>query len=327
MNPVWENLFKNQEDAEKIEAAIYRIVAEHCADETSHLGIGESLSSHRASEIIDHAAKSIIAEIIADGAVLNKHITSAQITGKDIRTAENVGSTIDGVLMNSNGIEMWQDGEKTVNIPVVGSPYFKGYIYASGLFYTKTFIITNFETIDSWNKSSAGTISPGLGCVLLQSPNLINGIVGMSNEPIGGRGVGMGDKNPYFQIGGRFWSLTNQLAYFGMGQTIYDGDPHGFGFKVSNGALYGYVYDNFNVEHIYEISGIDVSEMHIYRAELICGEAIRFYVDNVEKYSLQYDVDIFPTSNMPVYFSMYLKTLENATKRITFETLILSEDS
>ncbi len=327
MNPVWENLAKNQEDAEKIEAAIYRIVAEHCADETSHLGTGESLASHRASEIIDHVAKSIISDIIADGAVLNKHITSEQITGKDIRTAEDVGPTVDGVLMNADGIEMWQNGEKTVNIPVVGSPYFKGYIYASGLFYTKTFIISNFETVDSWDKSVSGSISPGLGSVYLQSPNVTNGVVGMSSEPLGSRGIGMSDKNPYFQIGCRFWSLTNQLAYFGTGQTLYDGDPLGFGFKVSNGVLYGYVYNDSNVEYTYEITDVDITKMHIYRAELVCGEHIKFYVDNVEKYSLPYNATIFPTDNSPVYFSMYLKTLEDAVKRVTFETLILSEDS
>ncbi|MFA5298131.1 MAG: hypothetical protein WC389_07985 [Lutibacter sp.] len=62
-------LAKSQTDNETIEEAIDRIVAEHNADETSHLGVGESLQSHKAAEIIDHLASSIIADKIGIGEV------------------------------------------------------------------------------------------------------------------------------------------------------------------------------------------------------------------------------------------------------------------
>jgi hypothetical protein len=62
--PVWGNLEKSQIDAEKIEEAIARLISEHCDDETAHLGAGQSLQSHKASEIIDHLAESIVADKI-----------------------------------------------------------------------------------------------------------------------------------------------------------------------------------------------------------------------------------------------------------------------
>jgi len=64
MDPTWEHLAKNAVDAEKIEEAIQRIVEEHNEDSEAHLGEGQSLTSHRASEIIDHLAQSIVADKI-----------------------------------------------------------------------------------------------------------------------------------------------------------------------------------------------------------------------------------------------------------------------
>jgi len=65
----WGQLPKSQIDPEKIEEAIERMIKEHNEDETAHLGPGQSLQSHKASEIIDHLVKSIIADKIRDGAI------------------------------------------------------------------------------------------------------------------------------------------------------------------------------------------------------------------------------------------------------------------
>jgi len=59
---IWGQLDKSQDDSEKIEAAIARLIAEHEADPDSHLGTGESLEAHRASEIIDHRAGSVLSD-------------------------------------------------------------------------------------------------------------------------------------------------------------------------------------------------------------------------------------------------------------------------
>ena len=60
--PTWGMLAKNQDDPEKIEEAIARMIAEHNDDEAAHLGVGQSLQSHKASEIIDHLISSVVAD-------------------------------------------------------------------------------------------------------------------------------------------------------------------------------------------------------------------------------------------------------------------------
>ncbi len=63
---VWQNLPKAQDDDETIEQAIDRKINAHLADVNAHLGDNESLQSHRASEIIDHLAQSIVNDKILD---------------------------------------------------------------------------------------------------------------------------------------------------------------------------------------------------------------------------------------------------------------------
>ena len=65
----WGMLAKSAIDPETIEEAIARLIQAHDDDEASHLETGQSLQSHKASEIIDHLALSIIADKIASGAI------------------------------------------------------------------------------------------------------------------------------------------------------------------------------------------------------------------------------------------------------------------
>jgi len=64
--PTWGMLEKSQTDPEKIEEAIDLIVGEHNDDEEAHLGSGQSLQSHKAAEIIDHVAQSIVEDKLRD---------------------------------------------------------------------------------------------------------------------------------------------------------------------------------------------------------------------------------------------------------------------
>jgi hypothetical protein len=75
-NPVWGMLAKSQSDNETIEQAIARLILAHEADEEAHLGVGESLQSHKASEIIDHLASSIVADKIGNREVLDEHLAN-----------------------------------------------------------------------------------------------------------------------------------------------------------------------------------------------------------------------------------------------------------
>lgn len=63
---IWGQLPKSQDDPEKIEEAIQRLVQAHNNDPEAHTAEGQSLQSHKASEIIDHAIKSIIADKIKE---------------------------------------------------------------------------------------------------------------------------------------------------------------------------------------------------------------------------------------------------------------------
>lgn len=60
MSEVWGNLAKSAVDGETIEEAIDRIVSEHNSDAESHLGAGESLAAHKADEVLDHPARSVL---------------------------------------------------------------------------------------------------------------------------------------------------------------------------------------------------------------------------------------------------------------------------
>lgn len=74
----WQNLPKNQEDAEKIEEAIDRLVNVHESDPDAHLGADESLNSHKASKVIDHIARSIVGDKInnIDTVLCHDHLST-----------------------------------------------------------------------------------------------------------------------------------------------------------------------------------------------------------------------------------------------------------
>lgn len=58
-DPVWGLLPKAQDDAQTINEAVDAAITAHNNDPDAHLGDGQSLQSHRASDIIDHLARSV----------------------------------------------------------------------------------------------------------------------------------------------------------------------------------------------------------------------------------------------------------------------------
>ena len=63
---------KAQDDPQTIDEAIAAAVLAHEQDPDAHLGAGESLDSHRASEIIDHLAESIVTDKLEHNFFFNK---------------------------------------------------------------------------------------------------------------------------------------------------------------------------------------------------------------------------------------------------------------
>ena len=72
----WGSLPKDQTNPQLITEAIAQAIAIHEADPDAHLGDGESLASHRASDIIDHLALSIVADKYSDFSVLKEKLTT-----------------------------------------------------------------------------------------------------------------------------------------------------------------------------------------------------------------------------------------------------------
>ncbi len=71
----WGDLVKSQVDNQSIVDAINALVSAHNDDPDAHLGESRSLQSHKASEIIDHLALSIISDKIASGQLLLNHFS------------------------------------------------------------------------------------------------------------------------------------------------------------------------------------------------------------------------------------------------------------
>lgn len=59
-DPVWGMLQKSAVDPSTVEDVINSLISAHEADPTAHLGSGESLESHKNSEILDHLALSVV---------------------------------------------------------------------------------------------------------------------------------------------------------------------------------------------------------------------------------------------------------------------------
>jgi len=101
-NPTWGMLAKSATDNETIEQAIARLILAHETDAESHLGPDESLQSHKAAEIIDHLAGSIIQDKIGNLEVtpdkINRNILYAEYSLESIdgfnKIAEGAGASV-----------------------------------------------------------------------------------------------------------------------------------------------------------------------------------------------------------------------------------------
>ena len=62
MITLWGLLGKSAIDNETIEEAVNRLILAHNNDETAHLATGQSLELHKASDVIDHLAGSVVAD-------------------------------------------------------------------------------------------------------------------------------------------------------------------------------------------------------------------------------------------------------------------------
>ena len=77
--PTWGDLAKSSEDPQKINAAVDAAIESHNDDPDSHIGAGQSLQSHKAAEIIDHVAHSIVNDKILYGEVTQDKLSATHL--------------------------------------------------------------------------------------------------------------------------------------------------------------------------------------------------------------------------------------------------------
>lgn len=221
---------------------------------------------------------------------------------------------------------MYQGGQKKVDIPTEGNPFFAGNLLASGIFYSKDFKQTNWESIDGWTHGGNGLCQNTWGSVIVRTLNVTNDIGTLFMTSSFARRIDFSNNSPYFQIYLKLSSNSDNEAHFMIGTQTVLSAHGGFGFKVTNGTLYAVIFNNLHEESAYEISGVDCTDYHMYRAEMVSGESLKFYVDNELKQEVLFSPSIFPSGTAYLWYSIGVKTFSDAYKSITCESLLMCQD-
>jgi len=308
---VWGDKPKSQTDPTTVDQEIDGKIQDHLDDPDAHIETGQSLQSHKASEIIDHLAKSIIEDKIGDGEISSRCITTDQIVGKDIRTSADVGADVDGVSILPTGIEMWQGGDKKVDIPVSGDPTFKGNTRVNMLTYLRLTFRTMFESITGWAKTTH--VYNYFGNLVMTTSGVLNAYE-YCHLPTDD----LFALCPNFEKAGSFSTTlaldqkTNLLCYFGIGPLD---SSEGIGFKIVNSNVYAIWYETDWTEHAYLLSGIDPTVLHVYAFEKLANKTINFYVDNVLKQFVDASAYDFNSSANTIFY-YYIKTTNDGSKSL-----------
>lgn len=111
---VWGSLNRAVNDPTVIDEAIETAIAAHNDNSDAHLGEGESLQSHRAAEIIDHLAESVVNDKIRFGARTYAAIVGTE-DGDDFTTIEDA---VDFVKSKGTGAIYVRAGTYTPTRPL-----------------------------------------------------------------------------------------------------------------------------------------------------------------------------------------------------------------
>ncbi len=134
----WSGLQKSATDTETIEQAIERLIAEHNNDPTSHLAVGQSLAAHKAADIIDHPAASVVADKFNAGDVtINTQFES-------IDSWSHNGSV---TIQDHNGVAIYVEYGVTNASNMYSAMYIPRYIFDDDY-------DMQFETVFTWEGSN-----------------------------------------------------------------------------------------------------------------------------------------------------------------------------
>lgn len=328
-DPIWGMLAKSQVDPEKIEEAIIRLIVAHNNDETSHLEVGQSLQSHKASEIIDHLAESIVEDKFATGSVSSRAITTDQLVGKDIRTDLNVGATQDGVKLNVDGIEMWQSGEKRVAIPKTGNAFFRGEVAVNKLSFLRQTWQFPFESVDAYQKSLPvnATIEPFVQALKITQSDELNAVTSIAVGEVNSISLAWA-KNPSIEFAMKTGDAWGQDIYVVWGSIDPFGSTEGawFGFRVKHTDEKVYAVSRLAGGSVSEteLVGVNPELLHLYRAEVVSGGAqIKFFVDSVLIYTRTLSGT---TQTTDYFFAVAVKTEYEESHATFIWNMVIQQD-
>lgn len=111
MSEVWGLLPKAQDDNQKIDEAITAAISAHESDPDAHLGEGDSLQSHKASEIIDHKLGSILADKLTNSEQM--YLCTFESLDRWTLTGSEYGTFWPGVVLWVDGVSPVYSSLKT----------------------------------------------------------------------------------------------------------------------------------------------------------------------------------------------------------------------
>lgn len=285
----WGPLAKSASDPTTIPEYISGKILDHNVDPSAHGLDSYALYNHRDTYPVDHPDYSITSE----------KITSDWIIGKRFETSPNVGPGTAGVKFDPYGIQMYQAGERKVNIPISGSPFFEGDIQADFITFNKKVVMAFGESSDGWNQDE------GVSGIL--SGLAWSSVEGNSDTP-GGIWFGGNipgdyynfDRNPLFQIDWYSDYSDDDLIelLLGANRNIFSQFA---GFKWKEGNLYA-VHSNSDKLIQTFLSGYMANEIHRYKCIMISAEKIDFYIDGVLKAT---HTEYLPSGNNEWGFSIF----------------------
>jgi len=121
---IWGSLAKANNDPTLIEQAIDNAIEGHNDDPDAHIGDGKALESHRAAEIIDHVAQSVVNDKIA--AAARSYV--AIVGGDVISDYDTIAEAVDFAMGTDGGTILILPGthEITTAIPISPKINFQG---------------------------------------------------------------------------------------------------------------------------------------------------------------------------------------------------------
>lgn len=187
-------------------------------------------------------------------------------------------------------------------------------VYRDKLIFDRFQFDEHFSTIDIWQKTAGATLDAISEFTLLTTLVLndyqqayLQSSDAMESQPYS-------FQNPKWETRVKFGYVINQEAYIWQGEV---GGGNGFGFKIINGSVYASWFDDSFVEHSTLLSDIVITNSNIYRCELIDGVSLKWYVNNILKYT---EVNISPAdSNFYIFY--YIKTTTTLSRRMIIQSL------